>query len=336
MPDRVVVALDWSPNTNHLPFYVAEASGLYRAAGLDVELRPPDASPAGAAATPARQVAAGQADVAVAPSESAVSFATTEPGKRRLAAVAALVQGSTSSIATLAASGIDAPAKLAGRRYASYAGRFEDAIVAAMVARDGGDGASVRFRPLGRHGYDEASTMGAGSAVASYLQRGEADATWIFSHWEGVLARRAGVALNELRLEDSGVPYGYSPVLLADVAGLDDARRGALRRFLAATAEGAAAAAADPAAAAAALAACGHPSLADAAFVVESATAVAPSLLDADGRWGRMEEGRWTAFVDFLSGAGILVDRGGAAIPRAAVDAAALFTNEFLPGGGGG
>ena len=44
-----------------------------------------------------------------------------------------------------------------------------------------------------------------------------------------------------------------------------------------------------------------------------------------------MTHERWAAFVGFLSEAGILTARDGAAIPLETLDVAALFTNEFLP-----
>ena len=45
--------------------------------------------------------------------------------------------------------------------------------------------------------------------------QGKADATWVFMGWEGVDAKRRGVGLNAFSLEDSNIPYGYSPVLVA-------------------------------------------------------------------------------------------------------------------------
>ena len=208
--EEIIVALDWTPNTNHNGFYMAQKAGLYAAAGLKVSLRSADA---GDGTTPARQVAQRLAHFAVAPSESAVSFATTEPDKPRLVAVAALLQGSASAICTLKSSGIDRPAKLAGKRYASYNGRFEDPIVSQMVSNDGGDGKCVQFHGLDAHAYQDGDTMGAGSVVASYLEKGKSDSTWIFPAWEGILAERAGQQLHCFALEDYGIPYGYSPVL---------------------------------------------------------------------------------------------------------------------------
>jgi hypothetical protein len=42
--------------------------------------------------------------------------------------------------------------------------------------------------------------QGAGSVVASYLQKGGSDSTWVFTHWEGILAQRAGQKLNNFAL----------------------------------------------------------------------------------------------------------------------------------------
>ena len=49
----------------------------------------------------------------------------------------------------------------------------------------------------------------------SPLAQGEADATWVFMPWEGVEASRKGVELNAFKLSESGIPYGYSPVVVA-------------------------------------------------------------------------------------------------------------------------
>jgi len=162
------VALDWTPNTNHTGFYVARASGWYRRAGFsDVSL----ASPEGSTLTAGRQVASGEASLGVAPSETVVSFATTDKGKPRCVAVGALLQGSTSAICTLSSSGLSRPRDLAGRRYASYSGRFEDAIVRKMVENAGGDPAAVQCHPLDYHAYQDATTMATSSVVSAFLER---------------------------------------------------------------------------------------------------------------------------------------------------------------------
>ncbi len=55
-------------------------------------------------------------------------------------AVAAILQDDTSAIVTLKSSGLDRPAKLDGRTYASYGARYEGRIVQRMIQNDGGAG----------------------------------------------------------------------------------------------------------------------------------------------------------------------------------------------------
>ena len=40
-PREYTVALDWTPNTNHTGFYVAQAKGFYGEVGLVVKLKSP-------------------------------------------------------------------------------------------------------------------------------------------------------------------------------------------------------------------------------------------------------------------------------------------------------
>ncbi len=313
-PSPFVIALDWTPNANHVGFYVARSRGLYAARGLSVTFRVPDADDYTLA--PAKAVLSGAAHFAVAPSETAIAYATGADAQ--LLAIAALLQSDTSAIAALSSSGVARPRDLDGRTYASYAARFELATVKAMVRADGGRGELREVVPPRLACFEE-------------VLAGRADATWIFSPHEGVLAAARGVALASFRPTDFGVPYGYSPVLLAAPALLA-ARPAHVRAFLAATAEGYAAAAADAAVAAEALRAeARHASLHDTAFVLASVRAASPAFLDAAGRWGRMDAARWEAFIAFLAKEGLLVGRSGEPLAAAhAPTAARVATNEFL------
>ena len=38
--EKLSVALDWTPNTNHVGLYVAQAKGWFEEAGLDVDILP--------------------------------------------------------------------------------------------------------------------------------------------------------------------------------------------------------------------------------------------------------------------------------------------------------
>lgn len=280
----ITLALDWTPNTTHIGFFVAQAIGAYRDAGLDVCWTTPEDD--GYTLTPAAKLVQGQAHFGLAPTETVLSYGL-QPDKPALRAVAALLQQDTSAIAVRAAGPVERPAQLDGRRYASYSARYEMAIVRALVQADGGRGDLVEVRP------DRLS-------APAMLDAGEADATWIFSHWEGVQAARRRRPLRQFRLADHGIPYGYSPLLLTRADFLD--REPAIVwAFVQASARGWVLAAHDPERAAALMRQVApHPTLCDASFVAESAHALAPAMLDEAGRWGTMLPQRWLDFAQLL------------------------------------
>ena len=96
MSTPIRLALDWTPNTNHTGFYVALARGLYMKAVLAVEIIIPEED--NYQLTPAKRVATGQAELAITPSESIISFQTNGVP---LVAVAAVLARDASAIVTL-------------------------------------------------------------------------------------------------------------------------------------------------------------------------------------------------------------------------------------------
>ena len=350
-----------TPNTNHAGFFAAQAKGFYAARGLAVELLSA-ASPVLSAAysegggeataaaaeynTPCGLVAGGRAHFALNSPEGVVNWNTRPEGDPRppLRAVAAVLQRNTSAIACRPE--CRRPRDLDGKRYASYAARFEGRIVQRMIQNDGGRG-----------DFEEVvgPMLGLWNTVLCPREDEHAtDATWIFTCWEGVEAELRGAELSLFALEDYAIPYGYAPCLVAHPELLD-ARPETVRKFLAASAEGWEWAAANPAAAAAVLVEgaateCGDASL-DITMVERSMAKLATAILDDRGRWGTMERGRWDSYLDWLAEEGLLTTfvnsrmpsatsatldelragRAGDPIPRAAVSAAQLFTTAFLP-----
>lgn len=356
-PTPLSIALDWTPNTNHAGFFAAKALGFYSARGLDVSLLsvsdpiyqasylpPSDERAAGEYNTPCGLVASGRAHFALNSPEGVVNWNTRPASDPRppLTAVAAVCQANTSAIACRPE--IQRPRDLDGRRYASYAARFEGRIVQRMIRADGGEGE-----------YEEvvAPMLGLWNTVLSPAgEPGATDATWIFTCWEGVEAEMKGERLSLFRLEDYGIPYGYAPCLVANPALLA-AEPDAVRRFLEASAEGWEYCAKHPTEAARMLvegarAECADGSL-DQRMCELSMEKLAPSLLAADGRWGRMEKGRWDAYLDWLAGAGLLTTyvnsraggegkatldelrrgQSGETIKREDIDAAKLFFSDW-------
>ncbi|KAI5055766.1 hypothetical protein GOP47_0029287 [Adiantum capillus-veneris] len=95
---RVVVALDWTPNTNHVGFFVAQALGFYDNAGLSVSLLSLDVD--NYSSTPASRVASGTASFALTPSETVIShhLPPIDSFRPKLVAVATVLQQDLSAI----------------------------------------------------------------------------------------------------------------------------------------------------------------------------------------------------------------------------------------------
>lgn len=310
MPFRV--ALDWTPNTLHIGLFAARAQAWFAEAGLSQEVSfvSPDIDEY--KKTPAARLHDQEVEVAIAPSESVISYQTLSH-KASLVAIGAIAQQDSSAIVTLEDSGLRRPADLDGKLYASYGARFEDYIVRQMIRNDGGQGDLNITHP---------NMLG----IFNVLIQGAADATWVFMPWEGVEARREGLSLHAFRMGDYDIPYGYTPVMLAH-PDLIQAQEADYKAFMSACARGYQWAVHHPQEAAALLRSeSGHPSCQDIDFLVESMYDLAPHLLREDGRWGLMNPDRWTEFAQWLCDHKILGPDA-----EALLDANRLFTNNLLP-----
>lgn len=199
MSTTLSLALDWTPNINHIGFFVAKDLGFYEKNGIYLNILNPldDAY----ATTPGKKLELGIADFAIAPFETVISL-NNKANVVDAIAVFAILQEDLSSIATLAQSGIRSPKDLDGKNYASYKARYEDYIVKQMIKNDKGSGDIIISYP---------DKLG----IWNTLLEGKADATWIFDNWEGVAAQGSNIQLVNFRMNDFGIPYGYSPVVLA-------------------------------------------------------------------------------------------------------------------------
>lgn len=192
------LALDWTPNVNHIGILVALEQGYFKE--QDINLTILDPAEDNYTITPGKKLELGTADLAIAPFETIISLNNKQHPVDAIG-IYAILQEDISSIVTLEGSGFDRPATLAGKRYASYKARYEDHIVQAMVRNDGGTENMECLYP---------DKLGIWNTVLD----GKADATWIFDNWEGVEAKTRGIKLHKFKLSDYSIPYGYSPVIL--------------------------------------------------------------------------------------------------------------------------
>ncbi len=301
--DTLKLALDWTPNINHIGIFVAEHQGFYRDHDLTVEILDPSTD--NYATTPAKLVETGRAHVALCPTESLISYRTkAEPFP--LIAIAALLQEDLSAIAVRGDGPIHTPRDLDGKTYASYQARYEDEIVKQVIRNDGGRGDLHLEYP---------EKLG----IWDTLVERTYDATWVFRNWEGVEAEALDVPLRYFDLKDYDIPYGYSPVLAVSETDMRE-HTNRYKRFLDATKRGYMFTQENPGEALSILT---HelPER-DRHISIKRALALTTPYLGDPDTWGRMDGMRMTGFVDWIYRHGLESKR---------VPARSLFTNDLLP-----
>lgn len=196
---KLKLALDWTPNVNHIGFIIAKELGFYSQQGIDLEiLNPKDDN---YSLTPGKKLELDLADFAIAPFETVISL-NNKVNQVEAKAIYAVLQKDLSCIVTLKSSNITSPKMLDGQSYASYKARYEDQIVKEMIKNDGGKGDVNIMYP---------EKLG----IWNTLLSGNADSTWIFDNWEGIEANSKGIELNKFTMAEFNIPYGYSPIVLA-------------------------------------------------------------------------------------------------------------------------
>lgn len=127
--DKLTVVLDWFVNPDHAALVVAQEKGFFAEAGLDVELIAP-ADPN----DPPKLVAAKKADLAVGyQPQLQMQVGEGLP----LVRVATLVATPLNSVVALESGSVKSIADLKGKKVGFSVAGFEDAILAAMLEKNG-------------------------------------------------------------------------------------------------------------------------------------------------------------------------------------------------------
>lgn len=302
---EVTLCLDWTPNTNHTGFYVAQALGYFEQAGLSVRIvQPPED---GATVS----CAAGQVEFAITAQDTlAAALAREEP--LAVTAVAALLQHNTSGIISRAGEGMHTPGGLEGNTYSTWNSPVELAMMEYVVEADGGDFSKVTLIP--NNIVDEAGA----------LRERQTDAVWVFYGWSGISAELSGLEFDYFAFGDMDpVLDYYTPVLIASDQFLADEPEVA-RAFLAAAAKGYEYAIAHPEEAAALLIEGDSTgSLAGSEeLVLASQRWMAGQYKAGEARWGYIDPARWDAFYRWLNDNGLV---------EHPIPAGTGFSNEYLP-----
>ncbi len=298
--DEITLMLDWVPNTNHTGFFVAEAEGYFEDENLKVEIIQPGEVYAEQA------VASGAADFGVSFQEQiTLARANDVP----IVSIAAIIQHNTSGFASRSELQVESPADWAGLTYGSYGSPFEAPTLRVLMNCAGGD-------------YEALNIVDTGFAdPLALLDEQQIDLAWIFYAWQGVQAEQENIALDVIMMQDwlDCIPDYYTPVLIASEQTIAE-RPQLVRRFLNAVSRGYRFAIQNPDEAAAILLDA-VPEL-DNDLVYTSQAWISPRYQAEAARWGEQSLDVWQGYSNWMLENSILAE---------AIDAAAAYTNEFLP-----
>ncbi|GHD24304.1 ABC transporter substrate-binding protein [Tianweitania populi] len=307
---KVRVALDWTPNTNHIGLYVAREKGFYAQAGLDVEILPYGDTSAGAL------ISNGVADFGVS---GAIGFFTQRAAGADLKAVYAVVQTETGRLVfNDDRQDIQRPRDLDGKTYGGFGSNWENALISTIIRNDGGKGTF--------------ETVTLGTSAYEALANGAVDFTLEVYTWEGVKAELEGRKQRAFRYADFGVPDQHTTFLASSDATLK-AKPEAAKAFVQATQRGYAFAVENSEEAAAILVEANKDMLTDPALITASLKALVDGhyLARPDGTVGEIDAAKTNAMGAFLFSSGILRDGNGEPL-KAQPDFADYYTNAFHAG----
>lgn len=306
----VKVALDWTPNTNHVGLFIARDKGFYKEAGLDVEILPYTDTSAGTL------VANHVADFGVIGS---IGLFTQHSAGADLVGAYAIVQHETGRVVFKGdRDDIKSPKDLDGKTYGGFGSAWENALLSAMIRHDGGKG--------------EFETVTLGTSAYQALANGSVDFTLEVYTWEGVQAELEGLKQKAFRYADYGVPDEHT-ALLGSSRKFLDAKPDVAKAFLQATRKGYAFAVEHPDEATDLLIAANKDALTNRALIRASMQALIDGhyLRTEGGVVGTIDPAKMEAIGSYLFDSKILKD-GDGKVFATKPDLTRYYTNEALGG----
>jgi ABC-type nitrate/sulfonate/bicarbonate transport system substrate-binding protein len=305
---KVTMALDWTPNTDHIGLFVAQAKGFYTDAGLDVQILPFTDTEVGTL------IASGIADFGIS---GPIATFTQRAAGVDIKQVYAIVQTELGRLVfNDARKDIQRPRDLDGKTYGGFGSAWESAMISAMIRNDGGEG---KF-----------NTIMLGTSAYEALANGSIDFTLEVYTWEGIEAKLENKAVRRFRYADYGIPDQQTMAIASSDAYLSK-NPDTAKAFIEATKRGFDYSIDHPDEAADLLIAGANGALTNTALVKASLRELIEGhyLRTADGKSGFTDPVKWQAVGDFAFANGILLDGKGLPL-KEKPDFSTFYTNSFL------
>ncbi|WP_064580433.1 ABC transporter substrate-binding protein [Streptobacillus moniliformis] len=279
---KIMIVLDWTPNTNYTGLFVAKEKGYFNEYGLDVEIvQPPEGSST-------QLIGVGKAQIGISFQDTLAKYFSAKE-KLPVTAIATILQHNTSGLVSLKDKNITSFKDLEGKTYGTWEDPIEQAIIKKMMKDDGANFEKVNVIP---YSWD----------VLKALQT-DTDATWIFYGWDGIALKNAGLKFNFLDVKIAPELDYYTPVIIANNDFLSNNEDDVIN-LLKAMEKGYMYAIENPQESVDILLKAA-PEL-DRNLVLESQKWLNTYYIDKDVKWGYIDAKRWNAFYLWLFDNGLL------------------------------
>ena len=213
--EKVTLLLDWAPNVDHAPLYVAQERKIFAKHGLEIELLwggDPDA--------PLKLVAAGKYPFAVSYQQS-VTIARASQEVLPVKSIGLLVEHPLNTISFLKKTGIKTPADFKGKKIGYTVAPLDVLLFNAIAANAG----------LTEDDYE---LINVGTNIVASLLSGQIDAViGPFRNYEINLLKLEGAEADYFALEKHGIPDYYELVIITNDAYLENRPETAKKLMLA-------------------------------------------------------------------------------------------------------
>jgi putative hydroxymethylpyrimidine transport system substrate-binding protein len=209
--EHLTLMLDWLPNPNHVPLYLAQEEGLFAEIGLEVEILVP-----GNPSDPAKLAAAGRVDLGIT---TGLNLIIARDQGLPLTAIGALIQHPLGGLLALK-SQVASLEDLQGKRIGYSLEPEEPVLWRAMLGCVG----------LAPQDYE---LINVGFNTVSALLSGAVEAIGAFRNYEKILVELQGEETSFFPMEEYCIPDHYELVFVANEQTIME-RPEALRSFIAA------------------------------------------------------------------------------------------------------
>ena len=181
---KLTLMLDWFPNVDHLPIYVARHQGLFADQGLDIViLSPSDTSDA------LKLAAAGQVDIAISYEPQTIIAAARG---LEISVMGRLIEHPLTTLLFLKGKGIETPKDLEGKKIGYTVPGLMDVLLNAFARLNG---------------IEKYSAVNVGFSIVQSLTAGKVDAVMgPFKTYETVTMAHKGYEVGYFELEKWGIP----------------------------------------------------------------------------------------------------------------------------------